>query len=89
MDPVRPAGPGIGQDGIERMVVIEPLEEEIPEGDQGGKKPLIEGEFLEGGQLEQGLAGQALEEKLQQLGRAERGWGVSSFWFRGVFLDGI
>jgi len=80
------AAPGVGQDGLEGMVVVEPLKEQIPEGDQGSKQTLIEGERLEGRQVEEGAVGEELEEAAQQVGRAEarrEGFGV-----RGVFFDG-
>jgi hypothetical protein len=70
------------------MVVVEPLKEQIPEGDQWGKEPFIEGELLEGRQLAQGAVGQQLEEKPQQLGRGEGGWRLRGWWFWGVFFDG-
>jgi len=89
IEPVSPAGSDVGEDGIEGMVVVQPLKEQIPEGDQWGKEPLIEGERLEGRQVEQGAVGQELEEKPQQVGRGEEGPGLSGFWFRSVFFDGV
>jgi len=43
IEPVGPPGSGVGQDSIEGMVVVEPLKEQVPEGDQRRKETLIEG----------------------------------------------
>lgn len=79
IEPVGAASPDIGQDGIEGMVVVEPLKEQVPEGDERGKETLIEGELFEGGQVAQGAVGQELEEKPQQVGRGEAGRRLSGF----------
>ena len=88
IEPVGPTGPGVAEDGLEGMVVMEPLKEQIPEGDQWGKEPFIEGELLEGRQLAEGAVGQQLEEKAQQLSRGEGGRRFRGWWFWGVFFDG-
>ena len=86
IEPVGAAGAGVGDDGLEAMVVVDPLKEQIPEGDQRGKQALIEGERFEGGELEQGAAGQELEKNAQQVIRGER-WSLGGFGFLGVFFD--
>lgn len=86
VEPVGPARPGVGEDGIEGMVVVEPLKEQIPEGDEGGKEPFIEGPMLKGRQLQQGAQGQELEEKAEQLGRGEAGRGCRRFLVCGRFF---
>ena len=56
--------------------MIKPLKEQIPKGDQRGKQTLIKGERLQGRQLEQGAAGQKLDEAGE-----EAGWGQGEgFW---------
>jgi len=44
IEPVGPAGTGVGQDGLQAMVVMEPLKEQILQSDPGGKEALIEAE---------------------------------------------
>jgi len=46
------AAASIGQGRVEGMVGIQTLKEQIPKGDQGAKKPLVEVLALEGGQLQ-------------------------------------
>jgi hypothetical protein len=89
IDPVGAAGPGVGDNGLEGMVVLEPLKEQIPEGDQRSEESLIKGKGLKGRQLEQGAAGEELDKKPQQLGWGEAGRAFSGFGFGGVFFDGI
>jgi hypothetical protein len=66
--------------------MIKPLKEQIPESDQRGKEPLVKGEVFEGGQPEEGAAGEELDKKAEEASRGEvRRSG--DFWILGVFLD--
>ena len=65
---------GIDNSGIKGVIRVEPLKEQIPEGDHRGKESVIKGELLESGQFEQSMAGKHLEKELQQLGRGEGSW---------------
>lgn len=68
---------------------MKPLKEQIPKGDQRGKQTLIKGELLQGRQLEQGAAGQKLDEAGEEAGRGQGEVFLSIFWFLGVFLDNV
>jgi len=30
------AGPGVGEDGVQAVIIVQALKEQVPEGDQGG-----------------------------------------------------
>ncbi|OLE96554.1 MAG: hypothetical protein AUG75_19050 [Cyanobacteria bacterium 13_1_20CM_4_61_6] len=78
---------GVGQGGLQAVVRIEALKEQIPEGDQRREEPLVEALGLEGGESGQGAGGQQLEEEGQQLPRCEGGQTGLGLGFPGVFLE--
>ncbi len=83
METMGSASPGVGQDGLEGVIVVEPLKEQIPEGDQRSEEALVEGQPLKRGQSPEGAAWQELEKKPQQLSRGESGGRA------GAFGDGV
>jgi hypothetical protein len=66
METMGSAGAGVGDDGLEGVIGVEPLKEQIPESDQRGEKTLVKGERLERREQQESAAWQELEEKLQQ-----------------------
>jgi hypothetical protein len=88
VNPVASTGPGVGLNRLQAVVGIKALKEQIPEGDQGVKEPVVEALGLESRQSAQRPARQELDKEEQQLGRSE--WRLGEgFWLKGVFLDGI
>ena len=86
---VAPTGLSVGQSRLQGVVRVKALKEQIPEGDQGVKEPVVEALGFERGQLAQGLVRQELDEEDEQLGGTEGGRGRGGFGFKGVFLEDI
>src|SRR5437899_8086505 len=80
------AAASIGQGRVEGVVGIQALKEQIPKGDQGAKKALVEILGLEGGQLQPGGARQQLDKETQELGGSEQGRSGSGSWRAAVFF---
>jgi hypothetical protein len=70
---VGPARTGVLHDGAERVAVAQALEDTVPEGDERGEGPLVEGEVALGQPGGQQGDGQELVELAQQLGRRKAG----------------
>ena len=81
---IRPAGQSVGHDGLEGMIVMEVLKEQIPDGDQRSEEPLVEVFGLQRGQLAELLQRKELEEKGQKLGRSERKCRATNRGWRGA-----
>ena len=81
-------GAGVGDDGLEGVIGVEPLKEQIPEGDQRGEQALVEGQRFERGQPQEGAAREEQEKKAQELSRGEGGWSGGAFG-DGVFFSSL
>ena len=91
VEPLGSAGAGVGDDGLKGVISVEPLKEQIPEGDQRGEEALVEGQRLERGQPQEGAAREEQEKEAQELSRGEgegraRGGGVVG---DGVFFSSL
>src|SRR5215467_167114 len=62
---------GVGQRRLQGVVGVEALKDEIPEGDDGSKEPLIKGLGFEGWQAAEAATGQELDKEAQETGRGE------------------
>jgi hypothetical protein len=88
METMGSAGAGIGDHGLEGVIVVEPLKEQIPEGDERSEEALVEGQPLKRGQPQEGAARQELEKKPQQLRRG-KGGGRAGALGDGVFFSSL